>query len=140
MSLEVTFTADGIGVIHTTRDVLTGNELVEADERLRAYIARNPEIRYLLVDHSEVPEERIDVESVQALASTVKDTMNPIPEGLVAIVAPSDFLFGLSRMWETLAAHPGLSSRVVRTRPEAIAWLEEELTRRELPFQLTADD
>jgi len=92
------------------------------------------------VDHSEVPEERVDVESIQALAGAVEGAMSPIPEGLVAIVAPSDLLFGLARMWETLAAQPGLNSRVVRARPEAIAWLEDELTRRGLAFGLTADD
>ena len=55
----------------------------------------------------------------------------------VVVVAPSEVLFGLSRMWEMLAEREGLISRIVRTRAEAITWLQDELTQRVDPFRLT---
>jgi hypothetical protein len=137
VSIEASLTADGIGVVYTSSDVLTGQDLFDADARLRVEITRHPELRYLLVDHSAIPDEKVDTASLRALARQVGENLGSIPEGLMAIVAPTDILFGLSRMWETLAAQPRLITRVTRTRAEATAFLKEELNRRQLPFLLT---
>jgi hypothetical protein len=89
------------------------------------------------VDHSAIPEEKVDTASLRTLAGRVGKNLELIPEGLVAIVAPNDILYGLSRMWETLADRSALTTRVMRTRAEAVAWLKEELGKRQLPFLLT---
>ena len=136
MGIEVSLTADRIGVVYTSSGVLTGEDLLDADARLHEHVARNPEIRYLLADHSAIPEERVDSASIRALAQRSGRTLELIPAGFVAIVAPNDVLFGLSRMWEIQAEQPGLVARVVRSREEAVAWLRDELARRRLPFRL----
>ena len=100
-------------------------------------VLRNTEIRYLLVDHSAIPEEKIDTASLRVLAERTDRYFELIPEGIVAIVAPNDVLFGLSRMWGMLAQQQGLVVQVMRTRGEAIAWLKDELTQRQLPCCLT---
>ena len=94
-------------------------------------------VRYLLVDHSRVSEEEVDSASIRALARRTGETLELIPDGIVAIVAPNDVVFGLSRMWEIQAEQPGLLTFVARTREEAIAWLRRQLTRRQLPFRLS---
>ena len=86
-----------------------------------------------VMDLSAVPQEQIDSESIRMIARPADET-TPI---CVAIVAPSDVLFGLSRMWETLAEQTGLASRVVRTEAELITWLQEELARPVDPFRLS---
>jgi hypothetical protein len=133
----VSLTADGIGAVYTSSGVLTGRDLLEADERLQAELEANPAFRYLLVDHSAVPEENVDTKSLKALAASSRDRLTAMPEGLVAIVAPSDVLFGLSRMWAMMAEQPNLAIEVTRTRETAIAWLEQQLTQRKLPFRLS---
>jgi hypothetical protein len=137
MGIEVSLTDDGVGAIYRSFGVLTSQDLLDADERLHIEIIRNPELRYLLVDHSAIPEEKVDVESLRVLAERVGENLEIIPEGLIAIVAPNDILYGLSRMWETLAEQSGLTTRVTRTRAEAVAWLKDELGQRQLPFLLT---
>jgi hypothetical protein len=104
---------------------------------LHIEIKRNPGLRYLLVDHSAIPEEKVDTASLRLLAERVSNNLEIIPEGFVAVVAPNDVLYGLSRVWETLAEQSALTTRVMRTRAEAVAWLKEELARRQLPFLLT---
>jgi hypothetical protein len=59
-----------------------------------------------------------------------------LPEGLVAIVAPNDILFGLSRIWAAMDDHPKVYIEITRTAQAAIEWLEEELRQRQLPFRL----
>ena len=43
-------------------------------------------------------------------------------------------LYGLARMWETLAERPGLVTRVVKSRAEAAEWLQHEVDQPVLPF------
>jgi diguanylate cyclase (GGDEF)-like protein len=137
MNIRVSLTADGIGVVYTSSGALTGRDLVEADERLRAKLEANPALRYLLIDHSAVLEEKVDTKSLKTLAATTRVRLTTIPEGLLAIVAPSDVLFGLSRMWAMMAEHPNLAVEVTRERETAVAWLEQQLTQRQLPFRLS---
>jgi len=137
MGIRVSSTADGIGAVYTSYGVLTGQDLLEADVRLRALIEANPAFRYLLIDHSAITEEKIDTESLKAIAVRTEDNVRTIPEGLVAIVAPSDVLFGLSRLWAMRAEHPKLVTEITRTKETAIAWLEQQLTERQLQFQIS---
>ena len=137
MSIEASLTADGIGVVYTSMGLLTGQDLLDAGEHFRVQVRSNPETRYLIMDHSAIPEEKVDIVSLKALASRVSKILEPTSEVLMAIVAPNDALFGLSRMWEALAEQTGFITRAMRTRTETTAWLEEELQQRQLPFQLT---
>jgi hypothetical protein len=131
VSIEVRLTADGIGIVATSVGVLSGQDLLHVAMRLREELERDPGIRYAVMDHSAIPEEKIDIESVRQLAA---QALEPAPELTVAIVAPNEILFGLSRMWEMLAERPGLVTKVVRNRAEAIKWLQDELAQPVLPF------
>ena len=135
--VKFSLTADGVGAMYASYGVLTGQELIDVDARIHEEVKRNPKIRYVLVDHTAVPEEKIDTGSLQAMATRTKETLDLMPDAIVAIVAPNDVLFGLSRMWQIQAEQPGLVSRITRTREEALAWLQEELEQRGLPFRLT---
>jgi hypothetical protein len=137
VGIEFSLTADGIGTVFTSSGLLTGQDLLDVDARLHEEVQRNPAIRYLLVDHSAIPEERVDSEAIRELAKRTAKNLEVVSDGIVAIVAPNDVLFGLSRMWEIQAEQPNLLTRVMRTRTEAIAWLEEELRQRQLPFLVT---
>jgi len=134
VSIEVRLTADGIGMVATGVGVLTGQDLLDATAQLREEAERNPEIRYAVMDLSEIPEEKVETRSIRALAA---ERLKLTHELYVVVVAPSEVLFGISRMWEMMADRRGLDSRVVRTRAEAITWLQEILTRPVVPFRLT---
>ena len=134
MDIEVRQTVDGIGIVGTGVDLVSGQDLLDATARLREEVEGNPQIRYAVMDFTAIPEERIDTESLRVLATQRIESMSGI---FVVVVAPSDVLFGLSRMWEMLAEREGLISRVVRTRAEAITWLQDELAQQVEPFRLT---
>ena len=134
VSIEVQLTADGIGIVGTSVGVLSGQDLLDATARLGEEVGRNSEIRYAVMDLSAIPDEKVDTQSLRALAAQRLELMHRL---FVVVVAPSEVLFGISRMWEMLAEGPGLVTRVVRTRAEAITWLQDELTQPVLPFRLT---
>ena len=134
MSIEVRLTADGIGMAATGVGVLTGQDLLDATAQLREEAERNPEIRYAVMDLSAISEEKVGTRSIGVLAG---QRLKLTQELCVVVVAPSDVLFGISRMWEMMAERRSFGSRVVRTRAEAITWLQERLTRPVAPFRLT---
>ena len=45
--------------------------------------------------------------------------------GRVALLADSDLIYGLGRMYEVIRSSPSAEYRVFRTEPEALAWLTE---------------
>ena len=134
VGIEVRLTVDGIGIVGTSVGLVSGQDLLDATARLREEVEGNPRIRYAVMDFSAIPEEKIATESLRVLATQRIESVSGI---IVVVVAPSEVLFGLSRMWEMLAEREGLISQVVRTRAEAITWLQEELTQRVDPFRLT---
>ena len=136
MAIAFSLTPDGIGAVYTSSDVLTGQDLLDADARLQSELKRNPELRYVLVDHRAIPDQQIDTESLKDLARETQASLERVPEGLVAVVAPSDVLFGLTRIWAALAENPRLHTLVTRSYDEATSWLGQELARMELPFRL----
>ena len=120
-------------MVGTGVGVLSGQDLLDATAQLGEEVERNPEIRYAVMDLSAIPEEKVDTQSIRELAA---QSLNPMHGLFVVVVAPSEVLFGISRMWEMMAETPGLSSRVVRTRAEAITWLQDKLTQPVAPFEL----
>ncbi len=134
VGIEVRQTVDGIGIVGTSVGLVSGQDLLDATARLREEVEGNPRIRYAVMDFSAIPEEKIATESLRVLATQRIESVSGI---IVVVVAPSEVLFGLSRMWEMLAEREGLISRVVRTQAEAIAWLQDKLTQPVNPFRLS---
>lgn len=103
---------------------VTGAELVEAFGRAAAAPEYDPSVNGL-VDMRGV--ERLDVASsaIWDLAQLLRRAERGVTSRRVAIVAPSDFVFGMARMFEALAATSGAKTtyHIFRDMAEARAWL-----------------
>lgn len=88
-----------------------------------------PECSSVLLDLSEVTTVP-DRDQLRAIAGEVKGLRDRVRWGALSIVAPSDLLFGMSRIFgifsESHFAHTG----VFRTRAEAERWLDARLGAR----------
>jgi hypothetical protein len=87
-SIDVSVTADGIGVVYTSSGVLTGQDLLDAGARLREESTRSSGIRCLLVDHSAIPEQDVDPESVRVLSKRARATLELIRDGKDELALP----------------------------------------------------
>ena len=130
MPVRVRSTDDGIGMVGEGVGVVSGRDLLDATARLFGAFGRNPAIRYAIMDLSALSEQKIDTPSLEELARPLEK----MPSLVVAVVAPSQVLYGLGRMWQILAEQPNLVTRIVRTRAEAVTWIAEELGRAVSPF------
>lgn len=139
MPIEVQVVHGGAGRLWTLRGVFSGKELIARNEEtLRT--KRYEGVRWMIMDETEATSIDVSPEEVRIITQQDERMAAVLPEMVTAIVAPHDLGFGMSRMWEALTERQGWSTRTFRSRPEAEAWLREEVRRRfrmELPEDLT---
>ena len=126
MAYSTEYTLDGLGVIHRGEGIVTGADVIAASADHHRLEDRARRLRYGIVDFTEVTELRVSAAEAQAIADEDRLTAALTPDVVVAVVAPQDHVFGMSRMWETLAESTGWTTRVFRDRAEAVGWLREQ--------------
>ena len=97
---------------------LTDQELLDYQQRLRVdpeYSLTHAEV----LDLTQVEQAEVTSEGVQTLA----DDSEWIVGAKVAVIAPANVPFGMSRMYEMVLKDEGLDYRVFRTKIEALNWL-----------------
>ena len=114
----------GTLLVFTGSGVLTGLELIETTRKLVESGDAVRAVRRTLVFFDQVTKMDVNTDDVRRLIEIDQSLMELIPRTTIAIVAPKDELFGLSRMWEMMVGVPGWETRVFRSRPEAEAWLQ----------------
>ena len=120
MGHETRFTREGADVRFT--GVATGEEILDAKQAALARRYDGP-LRFLLFDLSGA--ERLDVPTidVRRVARVDREYAETHPPFAIAVVAPDDLEYGLSRMWQAFVDDTPIDSLVVRTRAEALGWL-----------------
>ncbi len=118
---------DGRGLVFTGSGRLSGAEIIEAKRALLTESPGLPPIRFTLVTLVEVTSLAITPDEVRELVGIDLELARWSPGMVVAIVAPRDLDFGMSRMWQALAEDTGWATGVFRSLPQAEAWLQERL-------------
>ena len=97
---------------------LTDEELLGHQRRLHADPAHNPAYSEL-IDFTQVERAPVSTEAIEALAN------NAIwePGVKLAIIAPTDLKFGLTRMYQAMSPDGPQEIHVFRNKLEARAWL-----------------
>jgi hypothetical protein len=104
------------------RGVVTFSEVVEHFRQLHAD-PEVPERIHVILDLRELRTSP-DRDQLRAIASEVKDLKERLRWGALAIVAESDLLFGMSRVFGVFAEGYFSQINVFRSEPEALRWLE----------------
>lgn len=99
------------------------------DEEMEAFRA----CRTWLSNYGPADLSGVKAEHLRELAEISLDVAKQNPDLLVAIVAPADLTFGLSRMWESLADEAHWRTQVFREEDEARAWLVRETSGETTP-------
>jgi hypothetical protein len=127
MPYATEFVEGGRGIIFCGFGVLTENELVEAKLALKSNAEAMRHVAFALIDLKNVDELNLDSKSVRRLVGIDELLAKLATNMVVGIVAPSDHLFGIARMWEANASDTGWPIHVVRSHAEANAWFAEML-------------
>src|SRR5690242_20683723 len=97
-------TEDGVGLLLTCSREFTGRDLLDANDRLVAAAEQLGVYSYAIVDLAAVSSLRISADQVRQIADQDQRIAALTGPGLpVAVIAPTDVAFGISRMWEVFS-------------------------------------
>ena len=128
MSLKCTFIENNGVLIHAA-GLLTGEELINHKNALYTESNNRKQIGFQLCDFSNVEKVEITAEEVNHLAELDKQACFENPDMLIAIVAGSDLMYGLGRMWQTLVDDSSFEAGVFRSLDEANIWIDRYVAK-----------
>ena len=122
MPVRLVTVAQGQGLVYSAHGRVTGPDFLAANEEaLNLPLAP---LVFSVVDHSGASELYYDGNHIKRIVEQDKQLMKLVRPGLlVAVIAPTNLEFGLSRMWQQMAAITGWEIMVVRSRDDADRWV-----------------
>lgn len=132
--------AGGLAAAIVCEGEVVEGELTQATRELLAWEdARLERLYGGIIDHSGATSFNVDSSKLEVVVSLDMQLAQRVRKGfLVAVAAPRDLQFGLSRMWQMLAEATGWEIMVLRDRQEAFAWLRSRVQTKfgvELPLE-----
>jgi hypothetical protein len=102
---------------------VSGAEIYRAKNEFFAY-PFSGNCRYVICDFTNAGAFDVSPEDVDLIVAQDKRAMESHPVLMEAVVAPRPVVFGLARMWQSKVDVVRPHTAVVKTRAEAIAWLQ----------------
>lgn len=138
MSAHLCEIAGGLAAAIVCEGDVTGHDLYVCTQQLLHWDdARLHKLVAGLVDQSRASAFEVPAGGVEKLVELDMRLAQKVRAGyIVAVAAPRDLQFGLSRMWQTLAEATGWEIRVFRTEAEAVDWMRARASQKfdvELP-------
>lgn len=119
----------GTGIHRKGIGMVKGEEILAANNEIQSLGLDLSKLTHVLVDFEEATGLKVSTEETKLIAERVKDSVDAgiwKPQ-LIAIAAPSDLIFGMSRMFSIFAENGALKINTFRTMQEARTWIDEEL-------------
>ena len=131
MGIEIKDVDNGLGNVILMKGVITESEFVG---KMQRHLNQDPETykryRFSLTDISETTEINLSTDAIVEHSRACIRSAHINPDAVVAVVAPKDLGFGLSRMWEILCEEIFWETNVFRTREEARKWIRKCVKQR----------
>ena len=128
MTIEVRYLDDGKGAIYEASGVLSGEELVTANERVLSRTLAGESLLYSFFDCNSITGVAVSDAELRRVAEQDVVASRRMPNRIVvAIYAKDDIPFALSRMWMVYVEAAGWETNVFRRKSEAMAWLKERV-------------
>lgn len=126
MPLEITYPNNGEGIEVCALGHINHSEILEAYDEI--YSEENIKKRkYFLIDRSECKEDSMSNEGIQQIAARDSYALKVNPNLVIAHIAPTDFQYGLTRMWQAHMGDDQFSIKIFRDRKSAEAWIKSKL-------------
>lgn len=125
MPYEIRLKNNGTTVATRYYGFLTTADIYEACEKRFTDIALVKKCRFLVSDYSDVTGTDLHDVDVRLLALFYKNASSHNADVVAITILPRDLLYGLGRMWEAHLDGIAWTEKVVRTREEAQAFMDQ---------------
>jgi len=128
MPIDVKVLHDGAGILYLCHGTVTGKDFIEANKQILAFNDHLKQIRYGLIDETEVADIHMSESEMLTITAQDKKIASLVPPGaIVAVINNSDFAVGLARFWETFIEFTGWETMTFRNRWQAESWIKEKV-------------
>jgi hypothetical protein len=124
MTITYTVMKNG-GILLKGKGIVSGNEIKEVNDNIYNTAENILKIKYQLWDLTNVSEILVPNADIQVFANQDAAAAKINSNMIIAIVASSDLIFGLSRMWEAYSYKSPFQSMVFRNIEDAEKWIDE---------------
>ncbi len=126
MAILINYLDDGLGIEIIASGVVRGEDIIEAHKEI--YNEKNLKSqKYQIIDRSDCKEYIVSNDEVRRIAEIDKEAVKSNPNIIIAIVASTDFQFGISRMWQAYVDDSFFLTNVFRDRKRAEEWIKNQL-------------
>jgi hypothetical protein len=125
MPYKIAFLEGGIGLLKTFSGDVTAQDFITAENELLSIPQQVAACRYAIADLTSVCSMNISASELRQLSDLNARMAAVQPRLAVAVVAPMDVAYGLSRMWQVLAEKTRWEIMVFRTRAEGEDWARQ---------------
>jgi len=126
MTVRIEYTEDSIGAVLYHLGVVTGEELINSISSVYTD-ERYPRLKYWIGDRTSCSEFLPDSSALKRIAELNRKESLRNPGMLLALVAPRDIEYGLSRMFEVFSEDGLFKTKVFRSRDSAEDWIRKQL-------------
>lgn len=122
MSIICDFKSNGVIAWH--QGVINSNDLIQANKKIYSH-KYDEGLEFQLIDVTKVEEFNVSPEDMRILAEMDRNEIKHKKQ-FACVVAPSDSLFGMARMWNIQSEENNFENNVVRSMEEAITWFKSK--------------
>ena len=108
---------------------VTGSEIMGSNQWLYTELENRDIAKFQIFDSSAVTDIKIDTADIRQLAEQDRSALKSLSRIAIAIVAPADIQYGLSRMWQAFSHtdEGNLQTGVFRDMQQAENWLHTHM-------------
>jgi hypothetical protein len=117
---------NGTGILHIGSGTVSGNDLLTSVSTVLKLIQEGLTPKYGLTDLTNVTEFTVSSSDIERNAALNSEIARLLPSVKLAIVAPTDTIFGMVRMWQAHMDRSTWDAQVFRRHEDALAWLSKE--------------
>ena len=126
MPLNIKYSNNPEGIEVCAFGHIDDGEILEAYKEI--YSEENIKNRkYFLIDRSECKETNMTNEGIEKIAALDRDALKINPSLIIVHIAPTDFQFGLTRIWQAHMADDKSLLGIFRDRESAEDWVKSKL-------------
>ncbi len=122
MSITCEFKPNGVLVWH--KGIISGNDFFQANHDIHSHEYHDG-FQFQLIDLTEVDKLNVTAEEIRKLAKMDQNSRK-FKKRFACVVAPTDHLFAMSRVWNMQSEGDYFETNVVHTMRDAIEWFESK--------------
>lgn len=130
MPIQVKYMNDGVGVELIASDVITGEDIITANNKINNHKDFTRK-KYKLINRILVTEYRVNNDEIPIIAEQEIAASKINPDIVIAIISTTDHQMGMTRMYQAYLSESGLKTAIFKDRESAIGWITTQLTANE---------